>query len=72
MITKEQIERINELFHKSKTESGLSAEEKEEQQKLRRLYIDSVKESLSINLNNVKIMDEEGNKTDLKKKEDKD
>lgn len=71
MITKEQIERINELFHKSKTESGLSAEEKEEQQKLRRLYIDSVKESLSVNLSNVKIMDEEGNKTDLKKKEDK-
>lgn len=39
------IDRINELYRKSKTPEGLSEEEKEEQAKLRRAYIDSVKAS---------------------------
>lgn len=40
------IKRINELYHKSKTE-GLTEEEKQEQAILRREYIDSVKLSFT-------------------------
>lgn len=40
------IKRINELYHKSKTE-GLTDEEKQEQAILRREYIDSVKASFT-------------------------
>ena len=40
------IKRINELYHKSKTE-GLTEAEKQEQAILRREYIDSVKASFT-------------------------
>ena len=39
MITKEQIDRINQLARKSKTPEGLTDAEKAEQQLLRRQYI---------------------------------
>lgn len=68
MISKEQINRINELARKSK-QSGLSAEEKEEQAKLRRLYIDSFKENLISQLENTYIVDEHGNKKKVRKKD---
>ena len=68
MISKEQINRINELARKSK-QSGLSAEEKEEQAKLRRLYIDSFKENLITQLENTYIVDEHGNKKKVQKKD---
>lgn len=61
MVTQEQINRINELARKSKAE-GLSEEEKAEQAKLRRIYIDSFKESLVGQLENTYIVDEKGNK----------
>ena len=67
MITQEQINRINELARKSKAE-GLNEEEKAEQAVLRRAYIDSVKASLTSNLDNTYIMDEKGNKRKLGKK----
>ena len=38
MITKELIERINQLARKARSE-GLSPEEKEEQQELRKIYL---------------------------------
>ena len=68
MISKEQINRINELARKSK-QSGLSVEEKEEQAKLRRLYIDSFKENLISQLENTYIVDEHGNKKKVQKKD---
>lgn len=68
MISKEQINRINELARKSK-QSGLSAEEKEEQAKLRRLYIDCFKENLISQLENTYIVDEHGNKKKVQKKD---
>lgn len=68
MISKEQINRINELARKSK-QSGLSAEEKEEQAKLRKLYIDSFKENLISQLDNTYIVDEHGNKKKVQKKD---
>ncbi len=56
------IARINELAKKSKT-VGLTEEEKQEQQKLRREYIDSFTASLRVQLDNTYIVDEKGNKT---------
>ena len=67
MITQEQIDRINQLARKSKTE-GLTEEEKQEQAVLRRAYIDAVKASLTSNLDNTYVMDEKGNKKKLGKK----
>lgn len=58
MITKEQIDRINELAQKSKKE-GLSEEEALEQQFLRRAYIDAFKENLKAQLDNIRILEEE-------------
>lgn len=67
MVSKEQIDRINQLARKSK-ESGLSEEEKKEQAELRRLYIDSFKENLIAQLDNTYIVDEHGNKKKVKRK----
>ena len=67
MVTQQQIDRINELSRKSKTEQGLTPEEKEEQQILRRAYIDSFKESLVANLEKTYIVDEHGNKRKVKR-----
>lgn len=62
-----KIARINELARKSKTE-GLTAAEKDEQAKLRAEYIAAYKRSLVSQLESVRIVDEKGNKTPLKKK----
>lgn len=67
MITKEQIDRINELARKSKAD-GLNEEEKQEQAKLRRVYIDSFKESLVGQLENTYIVDEKGNKKKVQRR----
>ena len=63
----EVIARINELAAKNKT-VGLTPEEIEERAKLRRIYIDSVKQNLVGQLENTYIVDQKGNKTPLKKK----
>lgn len=67
MVTQEQIDRINALARKSKAE-GLTEEEKAEQQKLRRAYIDSFKESLTAQLENTYIIDETGHKKKVERK----
>ena len=56
MITKEKIDRINELARKSKS-VGLSEEEKSEQQVLRREYVDSFKANLKAQLDNIEIVE---------------
>lgn len=48
----EIINRINFLYKKSK-EQGLTVEEQEEQQKLRRVYIDSFKNNLRTQLETI-------------------
>nr|WP_025484032.1 DUF896 domain-containing protein [Eisenbergiella tayi] len=63
----EKIKRINELYHKSQAE-GLSAEEKDEQARLRKEYINSVKVNLRSQLNNINIQNEDGSVTNLGKK----
>ena len=49
----EMIERINFLYRKSQ-EEGLTTEEKEEQEQLRRRYIDNVKRNFREQLNGIK------------------
>lgn len=63
-MTESSIARINELYHKSKT-TGLTDAEKEEQQKLRKEFILSVRANLRGQLNNISIVDENGNVEDL-------
>ena len=66
MSLNDTITRINELAKKAKTE-GLTPEELEERDKLRRIYIDSVKANLTGQLDNTYIVDSKGNKIPLKK-----
>ena len=54
MTLEETIQRINELYYKSQKE-GLSEEEKQEQKQLRQVYIDSVKNNLRGQLENMEI-----------------
>ncbi len=56
MVTEAEIQRINELYRKSKAE-GLTEEEKVEQQLLRRAYIDAVKENLRGHLDRIEFVD---------------
>ena len=67
MVTKEQIDRINALARKSKSE-GLTEAEKAEQAELRELYVKSFKESLTAQLESTYIVDEKGNKRKVKRK----
>lgn len=62
------IARINELAKKAKAE-GLTPDETVERDKLRRIYIDSVKASLTGHLDNTYIVRPDGTKTKLQKKE---
>lgn len=61
------ITRINELAHKAKAE-GLTPEELAERDKLRRIYIDSVKASLVGQLENTYILRPDGSKEKVQKK----
>ena len=58
-MTKEKIDRINELARKSRTAEGLTEEEKAEQAALRQEYRDGVKANLEGQLNNIEIVDKE-------------
>ena len=64
----EKIARINELYHKSQTEAGLTPEEKEEQQKLRADYVASVRAALRGQLDNIDIEEKDGSITNLGEK----
>lgn len=68
MNMNEVIARINELAKKAKAE-GLNQQELEERDKLRRIYIDSVKASLVGQLDNTYILEPDGTKRKLGKKE---
>jgi uncharacterized protein YnzC (UPF0291/DUF896 family) len=57
MVTKEQIDRINLLAKKSKSQN-LTDEEKEEQKLLRSLYVKSFKDNLISQLNMIKVVDD--------------
>ena len=55
----QKIARINELYHKSKAE-GLTEEEKAEQQALRKDYVQSIRNALRGQLNNIDVEKEDG------------
>lgn len=63
-MTEEKIQRINELYHKAKTE-GLTEEEKNEQQVLRKQFIDDFKRNLRGQLDNISVQEEDGSITNL-------
>lgn len=64
------INRINELYHKSQKE-GLTAEEKIEQAKLRQDYIKAIRNNMRGTLDQVSILNPDGTVTDLSKKDHK-
>ena len=66
-MDQKQIERINELYHKSQAE-GLTPEEKAEQAKLRKDYIEAIRRNMRANLNSISIQEKDGSITDLGKK----
>lgn len=67
MTMNERIARINELYHKSQG-VGLTPEEKEEQQRLRREYVDSIKRNMKAQLDNIDIVEKDGSITNLGEK----
>ena len=68
-MTEELIKRINFLYKKSKTE-GLTDLEKEEQDKLRKEYIRQFRQGMLNTLDNVYVLDKDGNKKKIEKKKD--
>ena len=68
MNMNEVIARINELAKKAKSPEGLTAEEMAERDKLRRIYIDSVKANLVGQLENTYIVRPDGSKTKIEHK----
>jgi uncharacterized protein YnzC (UPF0291/DUF896 family) len=63
MPLKEVIKRLNELYHKSQQEP-LSPDELGERDRLRRIYLDSIKEQFRKTLDRIEIVDETGHKLD--------
>lgn len=66
-MTDEKIERINELYRKAKAE-GLTEEEAEEQQTLRKQFIADFRRNLRGQLDNISIKEADGSITNLGEK----
>ena len=66
-MIEETVKRINELAHKAKAE-GLTPEEAEERDRLRKIYVAAVRQNLQAQLDNTYLVDENGEKHPLKKK----
>lgn len=60
MLPKEQIQRINELARKSKTEEGLTLSEQVEQKQLREQYLEAFRGGMRNHIEGMKVVDEEG------------
>ena len=68
MSINDVIARINELAKKAKAE-GLTEEELGERDKLRRIYIDNIKEGLVGQMENTYIVSPDGTKTKVTRKQ---
>lgn len=60
MLSPEKISRINALANKAKTE-GLTKEEQQEQQALRKEYLQTFRGQMLDHLKSVKVVDDKGN-----------
>ena len=69
MVTPDTINRINELYHKSKAE-GLTPEEAKEQIELRKEYVAAFRNNLRGTLDTIKIKNPDGSIIDVKKRHD--
>ncbi|MGI6722089.1 MAG: DUF896 domain-containing protein [Anaerovoracaceae bacterium] len=58
MIGKNKIDRINELAAKARTDEGLTDEEIRERDKLRREYVEAVKQNVRQKLKDVKFVED--------------
>jgi uncharacterized protein YnzC (UPF0291/DUF896 family) len=67
VVTQEKINRINELYRKSKAE-GLTDAERQEQELLRKEYIANVRMNLRSQLNSIDLVDADGNVENLGEK----
>lgn len=65
MITQEQIDRINALARKSRTQEGLTPEEKAEQAQLRKAYVEAMRASLRGQLDNTVVLYPDGSRKKL-------
>lgn len=66
-MDEKKIERINELYRKSKSE-GLTPAEAKEQQELRAAYIATIRGNMKSQLNQVSLLNPDGTVTELSKK----
>jgi uncharacterized protein YnzC (UPF0291/DUF896 family) len=66
-MKKEDIKRMNELYHLSQ-EKALSEDEFAEWEELKKRYVADFKASLTAQLDNTYIIDDKGNKRKLEKK----
>ena len=69
MVTQDTINRINELYHKSKAE-GLTPEEAKDQIELRKEYVAAFRNNLRGTLDTKKIKNPDGSIIDVKKRHD--
>lgn len=67
-MEQKKIDRINELAQKANT-TGLTEEELSERAALRREYIEGYRRSLVAQLDNTYLVDENGNKSKLRKRD---
>lgn len=67
VVTQEKLDRINELYRKSKAE-GLTEAEKKEQELLRKEYVANVRMNLRAQLNNIDLVSEDGTVENLGEK----
>lgn len=70
MMEQHKIDRINHLARKYKSE-GLTEKEAAERAALHREYLDEIRSSLQKHLDNTYLVDAQGNKTKLRRKEGK-
>lgn len=67
-MEQKKLDRINELARKSRTAEGLTAEEKEEQTRLRKEYIALFRGNLEAQLQNMVIVEPDGSERQVSKR----
>lgn len=71
VVTKEKIDRINELARKAKYGEGLTEEEAAERHQLRQEYLEGFRKNLDSQLSRIQIVEADGTITPVVKKSEK-